>query len=240
MAWPASGPGRLLERYGDVAPRGMTVHDKTRLIGRLRRFFCPPGRKSPKVLHGKTLGPRPLAFQFPAPVGAPPLLKGAVALRIYYLARCASWLGEVRLWLWAALWLLLRLGFGFDCGRGCGRGRGFGSCCGFGFGRGSCLAVLFPFSRLRGKVPGGRMGGDLALAVGQSQSKAKAKARPNSPLPNPPLGPRPKEGGQEPKPSFPISTRVSPRKTPSGPKRRSWMKPPPSWLIASRVLARVP
>ncbi|GEM_PF-2540904 len=234
MAWPASGPGRLLERYGDVAPRGMTVHDKTRLIGRLRRFFCPLGRKSPKVLHGKTLGPRPLAFQIPAPVGAPPLLKGAVALRIYYFARCASWQGEVRLWLWAALWLLLRLGFGFDCGRGFGSCCGFG--CGFGFGRGSCLAVLFPFSRLRGKVPGGRMGEFLILLW----LSAKAKARPNSPLPNPPLGLRPKEGGQEPKPSFPISTRVSPRYTPSGPKRRSWMKPPPSWLIASRVLARVP
>lgn len=35
MAWPALDPGRLLERYGDVAPRGMTVHDRTRLIGRL-------------------------------------------------------------------------------------------------------------------------------------------------------------------------------------------------------------
>ncbi len=35
MAWPALGPGRLLERCGDAAPRGMTVHDRTRLIGRL-------------------------------------------------------------------------------------------------------------------------------------------------------------------------------------------------------------
>jgi len=77
MAWPASGPGRLLERYGDVAPRGMTVHDKTRLIGRLRRFHRLPGDESPKVLRSKTLGPGPLAFQIPAPVGAPPLLKGA-------------------------------------------------------------------------------------------------------------------------------------------------------------------
>ena len=39
MARPASGPGRLLERIGDDAPRGMTVHDRTRLIGRLRH--CP-------------------------------------------------------------------------------------------------------------------------------------------------------------------------------------------------------
>ena len=36
MARPAPGPGRLLERIGDGAPRGMTVHDRTRLIGRLR------------------------------------------------------------------------------------------------------------------------------------------------------------------------------------------------------------
>lgn len=35
MAWPALGPGRLLERCGNAAPRGMTVHDRTRLIGRL-------------------------------------------------------------------------------------------------------------------------------------------------------------------------------------------------------------
>lgn len=39
MARPASGPGRLLERIGDGAPRGMTVHDRTRLIGRLRTSF---------------------------------------------------------------------------------------------------------------------------------------------------------------------------------------------------------
>lgn len=35
MAWPALGPGRLLERYGNVAPRGMAVQDRTRLTGRL-------------------------------------------------------------------------------------------------------------------------------------------------------------------------------------------------------------
>ncbi|UDI80146.1 hypothetical protein XCM_4150 [Xanthomonas citri pv. mangiferaeindicae] len=39
MAWPALDPGRLLERRGDVAPRRMTVHDRTRLIGRLRRLL---------------------------------------------------------------------------------------------------------------------------------------------------------------------------------------------------------
>src|SRR5690606_2056401 len=36
MTRPAESPGRLLERIGDDAPRGMTVHDRTRLIGRLR------------------------------------------------------------------------------------------------------------------------------------------------------------------------------------------------------------
>src|SRR3546814_19131259 len=35
MTLPASGPGRLLESSGDAAPRGMTVHDRHRLIGRL-------------------------------------------------------------------------------------------------------------------------------------------------------------------------------------------------------------
>jgi hypothetical protein len=39
MTWPASGPGRLLERIGDDAPRGMTVHDRTRLTGRLRHLL---------------------------------------------------------------------------------------------------------------------------------------------------------------------------------------------------------
>lgn len=41
MARPASGPGRLLERRGDAAPRGMAVHDRTRLTGRLRPFPFP-------------------------------------------------------------------------------------------------------------------------------------------------------------------------------------------------------
>ena len=44
MAWPALDPGRLLERCGNAAPRGMAVHDRTRLIGRLphlRTRACP-------------------------------------------------------------------------------------------------------------------------------------------------------------------------------------------------------
>ena len=39
MPRPAVPPGRLLERRGDAAPRGMAVHDRTRLIGRLRPFI---------------------------------------------------------------------------------------------------------------------------------------------------------------------------------------------------------
>ncbi len=85
MAWPASGPGRLLERCGDVAPRGMTVHDKTRLIGRLRRFFRHD-EKSPRVCSAN-LGPRATSAQFPAAVAAPPLLKGGCA--------CRRWRGAV-------------------------------------------------------------------------------------------------------------------------------------------------
>ena len=42
MTRPASLPGRLLERNGDVAPRGMTVHDRTRLTGRLFFFVVLP------------------------------------------------------------------------------------------------------------------------------------------------------------------------------------------------------
>jgi len=39
MPRPAVSPGRLLERTGDGAPRGMTVHDRTRLTGRLRHLI---------------------------------------------------------------------------------------------------------------------------------------------------------------------------------------------------------
>lgn len=39
MAWPALGSGRLLEANGDVGSRGMTVLDRTRLIGRLPLHF---------------------------------------------------------------------------------------------------------------------------------------------------------------------------------------------------------
>ena len=35
MAWLALFPGRLLEPMSNHGPRGMTVHDRTRLIGQL-------------------------------------------------------------------------------------------------------------------------------------------------------------------------------------------------------------
>ena len=77
MTRPASGPGRLLERNGDVAPRGMTVHDRTRLIGRLRLIFLGYAQENPKVCFAN-FGPR-LRTRIPAAVAAPPLPKGAVA-----------------------------------------------------------------------------------------------------------------------------------------------------------------
>jgi len=38
MAWLALFPGRLLEPMSNHGPRGMTVHDRTRLIGQLLHF----------------------------------------------------------------------------------------------------------------------------------------------------------------------------------------------------------
>ena len=40
MALLAPLPGRLLERRSNVAPRGMTVLDRTRLIGQLQFDSC--------------------------------------------------------------------------------------------------------------------------------------------------------------------------------------------------------
>ena len=61
---PAEPPGRLLERRGDPAPRGMTVHDRTRLIGRLRQLFRLQAEKFPKIAQ-QTLGPGPLPSESP-------------------------------------------------------------------------------------------------------------------------------------------------------------------------------
>ena len=106
MSRPAMSPGRLLERNGDVAPRGMTVHDRTRLIGRLRAF--PGCAWKTLKFAGQILGlryaspnPRPFGAAFsglrpvnpkicvanfgpryvhpnPRAFGAPPLLKGVL------------------------------------------------------------------------------------------------------------------------------------------------------------------
>ncbi len=64
MAWPALDPGRLLERCGDVAPRRMTVHDRTRLTGRLRRLRSGvrPSRRRPRFVPPQAVqnaGPAP-------------------------------------------------------------------------------------------------------------------------------------------------------------------------------------
>ncbi len=82
MAWPALDPGRLLERCGDVAPRRMTVHDRTRLTGRLRhlRSGVRPSRRCPRFippLAVQTAGPAP---GMPHPCGCrrAPLTQGGL------------------------------------------------------------------------------------------------------------------------------------------------------------------
>jgi len=44
MAWLALLPGRLLERTGNSAPRGMVAHDRTRLNDRLPTYYEQAGR----------------------------------------------------------------------------------------------------------------------------------------------------------------------------------------------------
>jgi len=51
MARPASLPGWLLERRGDAAPRGMAVHDRTRLTGRLHFFYLSTYYHFPQNIH---------------------------------------------------------------------------------------------------------------------------------------------------------------------------------------------
>jgi len=48
-AWLALLPGRLLERAGNSTPRGMAVHDRTRLIGRLPTFPARRQRSLPTL-----------------------------------------------------------------------------------------------------------------------------------------------------------------------------------------------
>ncbi len=67
MLRPAVSPGRLLELCGDTKPRRMIVHDRTRLIGRLRTllyvalqhkwespFFDPLGAEQGSVQNGQS------------------------------------------------------------------------------------------------------------------------------------------------------------------------------------------
>ena len=61
MGWLDPSPGALLEHCGDAVPRGMVVHDRTRLSGRLRHFdakhraSCPGFAARPKsVVFGRS------------------------------------------------------------------------------------------------------------------------------------------------------------------------------------------
>src|SRR5207342_2024781 len=100
MTRPASGPGRLLERIGDDAPRGMTAHDRTRLIGRLRHFSMAFAMETPKFACAN-LGPRSF-IQILSAVPRPPLLKGGCGKRVPslvwrpHLLRCSrvGWLNR--------------------------------------------------------------------------------------------------------------------------------------------------
>jgi hypothetical protein len=85
MLRPAVSPGRLLERIGDDAPRGMTVLDRTRLTGRLRLYFpgqCPG--KSQSSLREPWAPPRtsipPLALR-----ASSPLTQGAGNPRLHLI-----------------------------------------------------------------------------------------------------------------------------------------------------------
>src|SRR5690606_10811060 len=92
MPRPAVSPGRLLERRGDAAPRGMTVQDRTRLIGRLRTSFhglprsCgaggvgalpadvmarSPGRCSLRSAAASGAGPNPVSAPSPQGLNGP-------------------------------------------------------------------------------------------------------------------------------------------------------------------------
>src|SRR5205809_4735967 len=56
--WLAESAGRWLERGGNPGPRGMTVHDRTRLIGQLHFFLASVDlRRAPKKT-GRVTPPR--------------------------------------------------------------------------------------------------------------------------------------------------------------------------------------
>ena len=77
MPRPAVSPGRLLERSGDAAPRGMTAHDRTRLMaGSAASIDALASIEAPKFAE-QTLGPRPL-LQTP-PLRGAPLPRGSIS-----------------------------------------------------------------------------------------------------------------------------------------------------------------
>jgi hypothetical protein len=53
MVRPALNPGRLLEPVSDCWPRGMTVHDRTRLIGQLHFYLKTKSWCVPSAFHVK-------------------------------------------------------------------------------------------------------------------------------------------------------------------------------------------
>ncbi len=66
MAWLAPLPGRLLERTGNSAPRGMVVHDRTRLNDRLPTLFFA-GRCLPNLDPCHAGGLRTGCYNRPSP-----------------------------------------------------------------------------------------------------------------------------------------------------------------------------
>src|SRR5437899_1213790 len=62
--WLAESAGRWLEPRGNPGPRGMTVHDRTRLIGQLH-FFPRVGRSTNAPKKNGARYPGPLAFERP-------------------------------------------------------------------------------------------------------------------------------------------------------------------------------
>ena len=116
MTRPASGPGRLLERNGDVAPRGMTVHDRTRLNGRLRLFTLPSARCA-ACLHGSSYDPpESLAAQgFPTPLtqGGKQGKSGRGNAAALWILRGSITCIQITLWKRPAAPELLRRSMGF-------------------------------------------------------------------------------------------------------------------------------
>ncbi|SOU02704.1 hypothetical protein CFBP6773_03410 [Xanthomonas arboricola pv. fragariae] len=140
MAWPALDPGRLLERCGDVAPRRMTVHDRTRLTGRLRHLLSGvrPSRRCPRFvppLAVQNAGPAP---GIPNPCGCrrAPLTQGGLHSGALLERRvvCHRWN--------CCRWNCLVMTAAFCSG----------------LRRGMSGPDLFAFHRLRWRVPEGRMG----------------------------------------------------------------------------------